>query len=309
MKLGIFYSSISNPHRYQNKTNLMDCFKNGASLHDTDIIEYHDRMCAIDPELAAGFILGYTLEDNFRKHIINSLEANNSFRIFVDSNILNYAKPAHEWHRYSLNSVYPTTGIYFFDELDKTKWESYSKFHGVSLKRWRSTGTHILILCQRSTGWNLFGKDQEQWLYKTISTIRKHSDRPIMIRMHPGDRARFDLIKHLNTKFHNDSSITVSTSDNILQDLKDCWCTVGYNSTPNVVSIIEGIPNIITAPENSWASDCAGFKISAIENPMTPDREEWIHKIANIHWSNDEINSGKLWSQIKNYISSVRPEI
>jgi hypothetical protein len=46
--------------------------------------------------------------------------------------------------------------------------------------------------------------------------------------------------------------------------------------------------------------------LSLIDNPPTPDRTEWIHKISNIHWSNDEVISGKLWKSIKNYISAAR---
>lgn len=310
MKLGIFYNSISNPHKFQNKTALMDCFKEGALLSDATVVDYINKPCEIDKDLDAGFILGYTLEDNFRKHIITSLENQNSYRIFVDSNILNYANPAHEWHRYSLNSVYPSNGIYFFqDELDKDKWKSFSKFHGVSLKKWRRNGSHILILCQRSNGWNLFGHNQERWLHKTITKIRKHSDRPIVIRMHPGDRARFDTTKKLKEYYGNNSQISISENPNIIQDLKGCWCSVGFNSTPNAVSVIEGVPSIITDPYNSWSFDVSGFKLNTIENPMTPDRSQWVHKIANIHWSNEEIKSGKLWSHIKNYISSARQEI
>lgn len=302
MKVGIFYSSISNPNKFSNKTMLMDNFKQGVIQNGDIPIDYFQRNVEIN-DLHAGFILGYTLQDNFRKAIINSLENINSYRIFVDSNILHYANPVHEWHRYSLNSVYPTDGIYFFGELDYTKWDSFSKFHNIALKEWRKTGNHILILCQRSNGWNLFGNNQERWLHKTITKIRKHSDRPIVIRMHPGDGTRFEQIDRLKM-FYGDC-ISISENDNITKDLVNCWCTVGYNSTPNVVSIIEGIPSIITDPDNSWAKEVAGTMLNTIENPILTDREQWIHKISNIHWSNEEIKSGKLWHHIKQYISSV----
>lgn len=305
MRVGIFYNSISNPVKFSNKNNLMDNFKDGVLINNDHILEYRERNSPIDGGLDAGFILGYTLENNFRKHIITNLENNDIFRIYVDSNILNYANPAHEWHRYSLNSVYPSDGIYFYgQELDKTKWDTFSKFHGVTAKPWRSNGNHILILCQRSNGWNLFGSNQERWLYKTITKIKKHSDRPIVIRMHPGDRNRFSLINAMKERYG--SSITISENPNIFQDLRNCWCSVGYNSTPNVVSIIEGVPAIISDGVNSWASGMASTMLNSIENPLMPDRNEWIHRVANIHWSNQEIKSGKLWSNIKNYISSVR---
>jgi hypothetical protein len=160
-----------------------------------------------------------------------------------------------------------------------------------------------LIFCQRPKGWNLFGNDQERWLDKTITKIRKHSDRPIVVRMHPGDGSRFAQIEILKKRYGD--MITISDNPHILQDLKNCWCTVGYNSTPNVVSLIEGIPSIITDPFHSWSSGISGTMLNTIENPIMPDREEWLHTIANIHWSNDEVKSGKLWSHIKDYISSA----
>lgn len=299
----MFYNSFKNPHEFTNKRDLMDNFKIGVLSQNNTVVQYHDKMCEIDKNLKFGFILGYTLQNNYRKHIITSLEKHGIHRIYVDSNILNYAYPANEWHRYSLNSVYPDSGTYFFGELDKTKWDTFSKFHNVKLSPWRTTGEHILILGQRTGGWNLLGTDQLKWITKTITKIRKHTDRPIVIRMHPGDSQKKRLALELK-KLYPNSEITISKNDSIKEDLLNCWCSIGYNSTPNVVSVIEGIPNIITDPIHSWASDVSGTMINTIENPIMPDREEWVHKIANIHWSNDEVRSGKLWSMIRDYTLS-----
>ena len=62
----------------------------------------------------------------------------------------------------------------------------------------------------------------------------------------------------------------------------------------------------VEEPTKSWAKDICFNDLSQIENPPLPDRSQWINKIANIHWSNDEVKSGKLWSSIKSYISSSR---
>jgi hypothetical protein len=123
--------------------------------------------------------------------------------------------------------------------------------------------------------------------------------------MHPGDGARFKQIEKTQKK-HSGRGVTVSTNDNIRDDLINCWCTVGYNSTPNVVAAIEGIPCYVEDPTHSWAADVAFTDINQISNPPMPDRSEWIHKIANIHWSNEEVRTGQLWSAIKNYISASR---
>ena len=306
MKVGIFYNSISNPAKFSNKTLLMDNFKDGVVSQGDEVIEYRGNTLP-DQSLDAGFVLGYTLEDNFRNKIITSLKAQKTPPVFVDSNILHYARKEHEWHRYSLNSVYPGNGEYFFQDLDRTKWATYSLWHGTELKPWRegARGQHILILCQRPKGWNMFGNDQDSWLDHVINRIQTiDPKRPIVVRMHPGDGTRFKQIEKIQKRYGK--RILVSDKDNIKDDLINCWCTVGYNSTPNVVAAIEGVPGYIEDPRHSWAADVAFTDISQILNPPMPDRSEWIHKIANIHWSNDEVRNGQLWAAIKNYISASR---
>jgi len=302
MKVGIFYNSIRNPAKFSNKVMLMDNFKAGVSAMGDEVVEFRDNALPDQP-LDAGFVLGYTLEENFRKKIINALKEQNTASIFVDSNILHYARKEHEWHRYSLDSVYPDSGQYFFAELDTAKWAIYSQWHRAELKPWRTAGDHILIFCQRPKGFNMF-VDQEEWLDTIIAKIRQHSRRPIMIRMHPGDGSRDKQIQKIQKKYG--TSVSISTHDNIRDALVNCWCTVGINSTPNVVAAIEGIPGYIEDHVHSWATDVAFTDIAQLETPPLPDRSEWINKIANIHWSNDEVKSGQLWAVIKRYISASR---
>jgi hypothetical protein len=300
MKVGIFYNSISNPAKFSNKVMLMDNFAEGVRSQGDEVIEFRDNRLP-DQKLDAGFVLGYTLEENFRKKIIDQLRLQKTPSVFVDSNILHYARPEHEWHRYSIGSVYPNSGTYFFDQLDTSKWYKFAGWHNVTLRPWRQHGSHILILCQRPKGFNMF-TDQEVWLDKTISKIRKHSNRDIMIRMHPGDGARFKQIEKIQKKYG--TTVTISEHANIRDALVNCWCTVGLNSTPNVVAAIEGVPGYIEDTTRSWAADVAFTDLSMIENPPLPDRTDWSHKIANIHWSNTEVRSGLLWSAIKKYIGS-----
>jgi hypothetical protein len=302
MKVGIFYNSISNPAKFSNKVMLMDNFAAGVRVHGDEVVDFRDNRLP-DQQLDAGFVLGYTLEDNFRKKIIDQLRLQKTPSVFVDSNILHYARPEHEWHRYSLNSVYPNSGTYFFGNVSTAKWSQFSGWHGVDLKPWREHGCHILILCQRPKGFNMF-TDQEAWLDKTISKIRKHSNRDIMIRMHPGDGTRFKQIEKIQKKYG--AAVTISEHGNIREALVNCWCTVGINSTPNVVAAIEGIPGYIEDTVHSWATGVAFTDLAQIENPPLLDRTDWAHRIANIHWSNDEVRSGQLWAAIKNYIASAR---
>jgi hypothetical protein len=302
MKVGIFYSSISNPHKAPHKTALMDAFKQGImSLGDT-AIDFTISGTAIPADLDAGFILGYTLENNYRRRIIDTLKLHRSKVIYVDSNIYSYGRSAHYYHRYSVDSVYPIDGEYFLgDDLDYKKSESLLKYHKLEVKPWRTNGDHILVLAQKTMSWNMLGRNGLDWVHDIVKRIRKVTDRPIVIRLHPGDK-KFNEAnrKELNDRYKR-KNIKVSLNENIKDDLTNAWASVGYNSTPNCASIIEGVPVYLDDPTNSWAQGIGFENLSEIENPPMLDRSQWLHKIANIHWSNDEIASGLYWDRFKKF--------
>jgi hypothetical protein len=151
----------------------------------------------------------------------------------------------------------------------------------------------------------MFGNDQDQWLDKMIDKIRKiDRKRPIVVRMHPGDGTRFKQIEKIQKRHGN--AVRISTAENIKEDLVNCWCTVGYNSTPNVVARIEGVPGYVEDPAHSWALDVSFFNLEQIIAPPLPDRSVWVQQIANIHWSNQEVHDGVLWAAIKQYIVASR---
>jgi hypothetical protein len=301
MNVGIFYSSITNPHKAPHKVAIMDAFKQGVLISGDTPLEFKTPGAPI-PALDVGFILGYTLENNYRKKIIDSLKLQKSKIIFVDSNIFEYGKSAHFYHRYSVNSVYPPDGEYFLgNNFDKDKIDQILKFHKLDVKPWRTTGNHILVLAQKTMSWNMLGQNGMHWVHDIVKRIRKISDRPVIIRLHPGDKKfnqqnRLDLISHYGRK-----NVTVSTNENIKEDLINAWCSIGYNSTPNCASIIQGVPVFIDDPLNSWARYVGFEDLNLIENPPMPDRTDWLTKIANIHWSNEEISTGIYWNKFKNF--------
>jgi len=218
MKVGIFYSSITNPSKFQNKTALMDNFAQGVCEHGDEIVEYR-RAEPITQQLDVGFVLGYTIEKNYRRQIIESLVAQNARPIFVDSNILHYARSEHEWHRYSLDTVYPDTGTYFFTDKLEPKWKTFSSWHDVTEQPWRKQGEHILLLCQRPRGWNMLGADHDSWLSNMIGRIKQHSRRPIRVRMHPGDGTKEQQISKLRRRYGD--LVEISRAANIKEDLKN----------------------------------------------------------------------------------------
>jgi hypothetical protein len=301
MKVGIFYSSISNIHKALHKQQLMDFFRAGVLACGDKVKDFKSRYQDISG-LDAGFILGYTLENNYRRKIIDTLKLQKSAIIYVDSNIFSYGRNTHQFHRYSVNSIYPTDGEYFLaKDLDRSKLSQIMDYHRLELKPWRENGEHILLLGQRTMSWNMLNRNGLDWLIGMIKKLRKYTDRKIVVRLHPGDHTYNIENRKKITELFNKSNVEISSSENIKEDLINAWCSVGYNSTSNCASVIEGIPVYLDDPLNSWAKDVCFDKLDLIEKPEMPDRDEWLHKIANIHWGNYEIQDGTYWRKFKKF--------
>ena len=200
--------------------------------------------------------------------------------------------------RYSFDGVFPTTGFYFDQDIDPARWNKISKDLNLNLKPWRNSGNHILLCLQRNGGWSMGGISSIDWMNKTINDIRKYSNRPIVVRAHPGDK-KIKSILRINHK-----NVFLSTKENLVDDLKGAWATVVYNSSPSVASIIEGVPAFLTdnIPQHSQSFDVANTDISNIENPVMLDRQAWIEKLSMCHWKFDELRSGEAWQFFKKYI-------
>jgi hypothetical protein len=226
--------------------------------------------------------------------------AQNKHTIIVDSNLFNYKDKNHPVHysRYSIDGVFPTTGNYFWDNLNPLRWQQISRDLNIQLKDWRTTGNHILICTQRNGGWSMKGLNVSQWLERTVDEIKKYSDRPIVVRGHPGDKTARTYLK---SKF---GRYTVSTNEHILDDFKNTWAVITYNSTPGVAASIEGIPAFITdpVPQTSQAYPVANYNLSNIENPDLKDRQEWIERLAMCHWHLGELSNGSAWQHMRKYI-------
>lgn len=236
-----------------------------------------------------------------RKTVIDTQNATKRYWLAIDSNIFIYRDTANprKYLRYSFNGVFPATGIYCNESPGEENWQNIRRDYDMDLAPWRTTGSHILIALQRPLGWSMRGYDLMQWLESTYQTIRQYSDRPIRLRWHPGDRKNFPHNLDLSSW-----GIKISPVERpIIEDLRDCWALVCHNSSPSAVAVIEGIPAFITdEPGYSQAGEVANTDLGLIENPRMPDRELWIRKIAQAHWSFDDLRSGRCWAHMRQWV-------
>jgi len=237
-----------------------------------------------------------------RKLVMETQAQLGKYWLSIDSNVFIYKNNLnpHKYLRYSFNGVFPATGIYCNDNPGEENWNNIKRDYNMDLKPWRTQGNHILVTLQRPLGWSMRGVDLMKWLKRTLGKIRENSDRPILLRWHPGDWKAFPNYKPTLDKF----GVVLSPQDrHITQDLVNCWAVVCHNSTPSAVAPIEGIPAFITDdPTYSQGGDIANTDFTQLENPNLPDREQWIRKLAQCHWSFEDVKSGRCWSHMRNYV-------
>jgi len=299
-----YYAGIPPNNSNLEKPLILDYFCQGViAVGDTAVA--HKEMSVLDCDVA--LIQGFVHNDgkqmphlNLRKSAIDRQCKNGKRSLVVDSNLFLYVNKTNPLHylRYSFDGVFPTTGFYFDKDIDPSRWIKISRNLNLNLKPWRTSGNHILLCLQRNGGWSMQGLDVIQWMNLIITNIRKHSNRPIVVRAHPGDKKIKSILKI------NHKNVLLSTKENLVDDLRGAWATVVYNSSPSVASIIEGVPAFLTdtIPQHSQSFDVANTDISNIENPVMPNRQAWVERLAMCHWNFDELKSGEAWQFFKKYI-------
>ena len=222
--------------------------------------------------------------------------------LIVDSNLFLYKDKtnAKGYLRYSYDGIFPTTGEYCYDSPDPTRWEKLSKDLDIIVKPWNfNNGKNILICCQRDGGWSMDGEGVVNWLMKTISELRKYTDRPVVIRFHPGDKRVAGHIKQIAG--YRIPKVSWSTKMEIREDFAEAHAVINFNSSPAVASVIEGIPTYQLDASRSQAKGVVHTSLADIERPQEFARDAWLQKLAQCHWTLDELKTGEAWTHLKKY--------
>lgn len=240
----------------------------------------------------------------FRKNIIDYQRANGGRTIIADSNLFLYKNTKNPQHylRYSYDGVFPSTGDYCDQSPDPTRWQQISQNLGISLQPYRTNGSHILLCLQRNGGWSMGGFDVVTWAINTIRSIRQYSTRAILIRPHPGDKGGASDCQKIMMQcrqYRLDNVQLAAPTTSLIDNFHNCWAVVNHNSSPGVAAAIEGFPVFVTDPVNSQCRDIANTDLSLIETPHFPDRQRWVERISQFHWSHEDIQNGACWRHMR----------
>lgn len=153
----------------------------------------------------------------------------------------------------------------------------------VQLTKFRP-GTNILLAPPSQKLLNLYDINLEEWLQQTQDEIKKHTDRPVVIRLKQGRSAR--------------------VSDNTMEMAlaQDVHCLVTFSSIAAGEALLAGKPAITLGP-NAAAALCSQ-SLSEIETPKIPTLDEveaWARHIAYCQFTEVEMRNGTAWQILNDH--------
>ena len=191
----------------------------------------------------------------------------------------------------------------YFGEQDNDGSRSTSL--GLVCEPWRSDSDFILVCGQHDKSLQWQGMpSMSNWFLQTYDEIRKHSERPIIFRPHP--RCRLEHIERgLKHVTRQEPKYVNGTYDDFDMGFANIHCTISYSSNPGIHSIVNGVPAFVSNHSLAYPVGNNIDFLHNIENPMMPDRTQWLNDLSYTEWTVDEIAAGIPLSKIYGKLSSA----
>lgn len=203
---------------------------------------------------------------------------------YIDTGYIGNLGKRKEFHRVVKNNVQHLTGIKDvpddrFNSL--CAWKPYMQYKG----KMATTGDAVLVVTPSEKPCKFYNIDRDAWVQETIAEIKKHTDRPIVIRDKPLRRDRV-----------GDNSVYTQLQIDKVHAL------VTYNSIAAIEAIHAGVPAFTLAPNT--ASQLASQDLSKIETPYYPKEEtveKFLRYLAYCQYTPEELANGVAWSIQQEY--------
>lgn len=179
------------------------------------------------------------------------------------------------------------TGLGCYPDRDLDPWRPARL--EINFRPWRESGDHVLIAMQRTDSEQWAGMPAgDQWLQQTVDTVRQYTDRPIVVRNHPRQAVTIPAGCQ-----HWQPQSVAGTYDcfDFDNSIVGAWAVINWNSGPGSQAVIAGVPVFVGA--DSLAAPVGNCNLAEIENPIRPDREQWLIKVSHTEWTMDEIVTGR----------------
>lgn len=299
MKLAVYLSGIPKKSRNQSKRQILTTFADGArAVGDQVVLVEDNRIVNCDVAVIQGYVHEGSRQAPhlmIRRNAIDHQKQHGKHSVIIDSNLYQFLNPDDQdrYLRYGLDGIFANDAWYFDKKRDLTRWDKIKLSYGFQERNW-SSGNSILVCLQRNGGWSMSGRGAMDWAIQTVSEIRAYTDRPIIVRGHPGDQhtlTEFDVRPWANVHKQHPKEMPLR------KQLAKTHATVTYNSSPGVASILYGTPVFVTdpIPERSQCWPICNTNLKNIETPELFDRQDFYHKLAQCHWKLDEVGIGDAW--------------
>ena len=170
-----------------------------------------------------------------------------------------------------------TKNYYHIRDIKKLKADDYKRIEKykdhVKLKPWKYDGDYILYI-PPSEHVKKYFYFNNHWEEQTLKTIKKHTRKSIKIR-------------------------TKEDKTPLEKDLESAYCTVSYQSTVVIQSILNGVPSFCA--NESMGTPVSLTDMAQIKDPLyTPEREQWIDSLLANQFTMTEIQNGTAWKYVSN---------
>jgi hypothetical protein len=177
------------------------------------------------------------------------------------------------WHRIVKNNVQHT------DIIDRPG-DRWCKLDYPIRKR--KQGKHILLVTPSEKPCKFYGINSNNWIQETVESIKKYTDRPVVIR-------------------NKASRVQRVNQQTIFDDLYQCHALVTYQSIAAVESVLYGVPAFTLAP--TAADPVCDKNLSLIETPTYQEEDKiyrWACHLAYCQFHIDELKDGSAYRILSN---------
>ena len=301
----VYVSSVANVKKHSRKEQCLESFAQGVTASGGRV--HVERDYVYTPSRLA-VMLGWATTNTggrnitLRKQIIAEQQRRGFKTMCIDASCWKYIDKNSRYLRYSLNGPFYDRAEYANRNSDVSKWQEISQALNLTLEPPQTNSNGYIVICmQRDGGFAMKTLAPLEWLDQKIRKVRQYTQRPIVVRPHPGDYRSGDFVK-----YRQQPGITVvdPTITHLLQNLTGAHAAVFFNSSASVAAVCAGIP--IFVDDNSCVAwKVANRDISQIELPAVFEREQWLYDLAAAHWSDADAQVGRIWQKFLPYLTST----
>ena len=201
---------------------------------------------------------------------------------YIDTGYIGNLMKRKHYHRVVKNNVQNTQ----VRDVPDDRYRRFSQRHPETVfNGWKPQGRSILLVTPSEKPCKFYGITRQQWIDETTATLKKFTDRPIIIRDKGLRRERVG----------SGSLFSQLDADNV-------YAVVTYQSIAAIESVCHGVPAFATAPT---AADYVTLKdLSRIEQAYRPNPDQvrhWLKWLSYCQYTVDELNNGSALKIIQEY--------